>query len=160
MSELVPVNPTSVSEVFDNFLSKISDYSFLSVNVTDEEINEELMGYLKSATVKFYKCNNNLKIVMNDEEEYMFVSELTPFEIEVLTTLMIVEYMKPQVLSSEVIKQSLSDKDFRIYSQANQLRELNLLYRMFRTEATKMITEYTYFNLDKENFKWYKIMKN
>lgn len=153
MSELVPVNPTSVSEVFDNFLSKISDYSFLSVNITDDEINEELMGYLKSATVRFYKCNNNLKIVMNDEEEYMFVSELTPFEIEVLTVLMIVEYMKPQVLSSEVIKQSLSDKDFRIYSQANQLRELNLLYRMFRTEANKMITEYTYFNLDKENFK-------
>lgn len=153
MSELVPVNPTSVSEVFDNFLSKISDYSFLSVNITDDEINEELMGYLKSATVRFYKCNNNLKIVMNGEGEHMFVSELTPFEIEVLTVLMIVEYMKPQVLSSEVIKQSLSDKDFRIYSQANQLRELNLLYRMFRTEANKMITEYTYFNLDKENFK-------
>ncbi|QOV08237.1 hypothetical protein Kirov_38 [Bacillus phage Kirov] len=153
MSELVPVNPTSVSEIFDNFLSKISDYSFLSETITDDDINEELMGYLKSATVKFYKCKNSLKIVINDMEEYMFVSELTPFEIEILTTLMIVEYMKPQVLSSEVIKQSLSDKDFRIYSQANQLRELNLLYRMFRTEATKMITEYTYFSLDKENFK-------
>lgn len=153
MSELIPVVPTSVSEVFGNFLSKISDYSFLAVDVTDEEINEELMGYLKSATVKFYKCNNSLKIVKNDEDEYFFASELTPFEIEVLTTLMIVEYMKPQVLSSEVIKQSLSDKDFRIYSQANQLRELNLLYRMFRTEATKLITEYTYFNLDKENYK-------
>lgn len=160
MSELIPVTPTSVSEVFDNFLSKISDYSFLAIDITDEEINEELSGYLKSATTRFYKCKNSLKIVTNDEEEQMFISELTPFEIEILTTLMIVEYMKPQVLSSEVIKQSLSDKDFRIYSQANQLRELNLLYRMFRTEAGKMITEYTFFSLDKENFKWLQIMRS
>jgi hypothetical protein len=61
---------------------------------------------------------------------------------------MLVEYMKPQVLSSEVIKQGLSDKNFKLSSQANQLRELNLLYRMLRQESEKMITKYTYFELD------------
>lgn len=139
---------TSVFEIYDNFLSKISDYSFISPTITDEDVDEELSGYLKSARTKFYKCRNSLTIVKDKDDVQYFNSELTPFEIEILTTLMIVEYLKPQVLSSEVLKQSLSDKDFKIYSQANQLRELNLLYRMFRTEANKMITEYTYFGLE------------
>lgn len=74
-------------------------------------------------------------------------TELTPYEIEVIVKLMIVEQLKPIVLSSEVLKQSLSDKDFKIYSQANQLRELNLLYRLIQKEANKMITEYSFIDV-------------
>ncbi len=144
---------TKLEEVYESFLSKISDYNLISANITEEELNDELFGYFKKARTKFYKCENSLELVdaLADDEvtiEKVFTVELHPFEIEILSTLMVVEYMKPQLVSSEVIKQSLSDKDFKIYSQANQLRELNLLYRMLRTEAGKMITEYTYINLE------------
>ena len=73
---------------------------------------------------------------------------LTDMEKGILTHLMIVEHLKPQVLSSEVLRPSLSDKSFKIYSQANHLRELNLLYRLFQKESNKMITEYTYLDLE------------
>lgn len=139
---------TNLSEIYEIFLSKITDYEYVSVNITDEEINDELLGYLKSAITKFYRCKNSLEITEDVTGELTFESDLHPFEMEILATLMLVEYLKPRVLSSETLKQSLSDKSFKIYSQANQLRELNLLYRMLRTEATKMITEYTYFGLD------------
>lgn len=137
---------TKLSELYDNFLSKISDYTFL--NLTDEELEEDLFGYFKSARTQFRKCKNSLEVTTDETGEQVFTVDLDPFEIEILTTLMIVEYLKPQVLSSETLKQSLSDKDFKIYSQANQIRELNLLYRMFRQEAEKAITKYTYFDLD------------
>lgn len=137
---------TPLTDVYEVFLSKISDYTFLSL--TETEIEDDLYGYLKSAIAKFYRCKNDLTIQTDEFGVMSFASTLTPLEIEILATLMIVEYMKPQILSSEILKQSLSDKDFRIYSQANQLRELNLTYRMFRTEAKKLITEYGYIGLD------------
>lgn len=139
---------TPLTEIYELFLSKISDYSFL--RLTDEELEEDLLGYLKSAKAKFYKCKSSLKIV-DENGEKSFEDEVHPFELEILSTLMIVEYLKPQVLSSETMKQSLSDKDFKIYSQANQLAQLNLTYRMFRMEARKLITEYTYLDLGKED---------
>lgn len=138
---------TPITDIYEVFLQKISDYSFLSKFVTEEELDEELFGYFKSARAKFYKCKNSLKTVKNDLDETEIEGDLTPYEIEVIVKLMLVEYMTPQVLNSEVIKQSLSDKDFRIYSQANQLRELNLLYRLMQKEATKMITEYTFIGM-------------
>jgi hypothetical protein len=149
---------TYISELYDSFMSKISDYSFLDPNLMEDEINEVLFGYFKSARTRFYKCKQRLDLLedpMTSEQYFGYVDEkgqevtvtLTGYEIEILSSLMLVEYLKPQVLSSEVLKQSLSDKDFRIYSQANQLRELNLLYRLLQKEATKMITEYSYMGM-------------
>lgn len=138
---------TPISEVYDSFLRKISDYSFLSLDVTEQEIDEELFGYFKSARAKFYRCKKSLGTGLNSLDEMEIESDLNDFEIEILVKLMLVEYMTPIILSSEVLKQSLSDKDFRIYSQANQLRELNLLYRLLQREANKMITEYGYMGM-------------
>lgn len=143
---------TRLEEIYDGFLSKISDYTLLANTITEEDINEELFGYFKSASRKFYKCRQDLKPV-DDGQGLVFAEELHPYVIETLIVLMIVEYMRPLMLSTEVTKQSLSDKDFRIYSQANQLRELSLLHRNFKKEARKMITEYTFIDLNKENYK-------
>jgi hypothetical protein len=139
---------TSISEIYDNFLSKITDYTFLSDTITQQDVEDDLFGYFKTARAKFRKCKNDLTTVDDGTGKLVFNVDLDLFEIEILTTLMLVEYIKPLLLSSEVLKQSLSDKDFKIYSQANQIRELSLLYRMLRQESEKMITRYTYFDLE------------
>lgn len=146
---------TYLTEVYDSFLSSISDYTLLKS--TPEEIEEDLYTYFKKARSKFYKCKQSLELSedengkyfaeFNEKGEEVKPVKLTGFEIAILTHLMLVEYMKPQVIATEVMKQSLSDKDFRIYSQANQLRELNLLYRLLKREAKAMITEYTYMGM-------------
>lgn len=146
---------TYLAEVYDSFLSSISDYTLLKS--TPEEIEEDLYTYFKKARSKFYKCKQSLELSedengkyfaeFNEKGEEVKPVKLTGFEIAILTHLMLVEYMKPQVIATEVMKQSLSDKDFRIYSQANQLRELNLLYRLLKREAKAMITEYTYMGM-------------
>lgn len=140
------MSETKISEIYESFLSKISDYSFLSL--TEGELEQELFGYFKTAKTKFHRCKSNLEVVDNEFGEQTFTVELKPFEIEVLSHLMLVEYLKPQVLSSEALKQSLSDKDFKIYSQANQIRELRLLYNTMKSESNKMITEYTFLDLE------------
>lgn len=140
------MSETKISEIYESFLSKISDYSFLSL--TEEELEQDLFGYFKTARTKFHRCKNNLDVIDNELGEKIFTVELKPFEIEVLSHLMLVEYLKPQVLSSEALKQSLSDKDFKIYSQANQIRELRLLYNTMKSESNKLITEYTFLDLE------------
>lgn len=139
---------TKLEEIYDSFMSKISDYSFLSDTITQQDIDDELFSYFKTARTRFYRCNNSLDTVENIDGELEFTVDLHPMEIEVLATLMIVEYLKPQIITSETLKQSLSDKDFKIYSQASQLRELRLLYQAMKSDASKLITEYTYLDLD------------
>lgn len=145
MEEIVKTN---IAEIYDNFLTKISDYSFLELS--SNEMDDELFGYFKTARAKFYKCQNSLLTAVDEFGETIIQSQLHPFEIEILTTFMLVEYIKPQVLSSEALRQLLSDKDFKVHSQANQLRELTLVYRNFKKEAEKMVTEYTYFRLGED----------
>lgn len=151
---------TNLSQLYDIFLSKISDYTLLSDSITADEIDEQLFGYLQSSTAKFYRCKKRLDVMnevdgkvfgYKDETGITVYTTLTGFEIEVLVNLMLVEYISPQLLSSENLKQSLSDKDFRIYSQANQLREIRLLMENLERKSNKMITEYTFFDLGKED---------
>ncbi len=140
---------TYLSELYENFLSKVSEYRFLSKDITIEEVEEELFNYFKTARTKFFKCKSDLQTIKTDADgEKHFTEDLHPFEIEILTSLMVVEYMKPIFINSEVMKQSLSDKDFKIYSQASQLRELTLTYRMLKSECQRMITQYTFLDLD------------
>lgn len=139
---------TTIEEIYDSFLSKISDYSFLSENITQQDIEDDLFGYFKTARTKFYRCNNSLEVTDDGTGLLTFGVDLHPMEIEVLATLMLVEYLKPQLITSETLKQSLSDKDFKIYSQASQLREIRLLYKAMIADASKLITEYTYLALD------------
>ena len=60
---------TNLSDIYDIFLSKISDYNL--INLLPEEIDEELLGYFKSARTKFYKCKTRLDILVG-EEGYFF----------------------------------------------------------------------------------------
>lgn len=139
---------TTIDKLYDAFLSKISDYTYLSNDITEADINDELFGYFKTARTKFYRCKNSLEVIVNDVGEQSFTVELHPMEIEVLATLMLVEYIKPQLVTGETLKQMLSDKDFKISSQASQLREIRLLYNVLKSDASKLITEYTYLDLD------------
>ena len=63
---------------------------------------------------------------------------------------MVVEYLRPIMISDDVTKQKLSDKDFKVTSQANQLKELRMLYKSMISEANKLITQYTYRELGDE----------
>lgn len=136
---------TNLSELYDSFLSKITDYRLLQM--TEQEIKDDLFGYYKTARAKFYRCKKNLDVDKLTED---IKDTLTYFEIEILVSLMLVEHIYPQLISGENMKMSLSDKDFKIYSQANQLREIRLLLESLERKSNKMITEYTFFDLDKE----------
>ncbi|MEK4289379.1 hypothetical protein [Paenibacillus sp. FSL P4-0502] len=131
---------TKYEEVYDSFMQKISDYSFILL--TNEQLDTFLKNLMKSAIVRFKKCKNEL--IVNDPIE--FSSELTQEEIEIIALLMTVEWIRPRINNIELLKQSLNTKDWNFYSQANHLKELRILKEETENEIDRLIVSYSYSN--------------
>jgi hypothetical protein len=140
---------TPYSEVYSRILGKISDYSFL--NMTQEEVEESLEPYLLSSCVKFKKCLKNLGD--RDKVNKQFNEDLTEEETEILASLMIVEYLSPKIITSDLLQQSLSSKDYKIYSQANHIKEIKDLRKTFKEEANTLLMSYSYSSISLDKLK-------
>lgn len=131
---------TGYSEIYSSFLSKITDYSFLSLE--QDVLETQMEMYLKSSIPKFRFPRVDLSDV--DDTNKSFNTTLSPMEIEILATLMLHEYLKPLIATQRLTKQSMTDKEFRFYSQANHLAELIELSDNIKREAEKLILDYSY----------------
>ncbi|MNP49945.1 hypothetical protein D3C76_1441660 [compost metagenome] len=97
---------------------------------------------MRNAIPKFSKSKVNL----SDRTDKDFNNDLNDEEILILGNLMIIEYLKPQIISLENIKQSISSKNFVLTSQANFLQSLLTLRDTIKSEVNKLILDYTYNN--------------
>lgn len=148
---------TYLSELYEDFLFSVKDYSF--INIPEEDLEEELNYYFRKARDNFYKCEQKLDTLKDEVGEEYFGHmdgevevkvKLTGLEKIILNHLMLAEYLKPQLFYSGLLKPSMGDKGFKIYSQANHIREMSLLYRQVKKECDRRITEYTYLGLGDE----------
>ncbi|MBE2918563.1 hypothetical protein HPK02_06545 [Anoxybacillus flavithermus] len=92
--------------------------------------------------VKFKKCKKDLS--NRDQALKQFNEDLTDEEKEILATLMCVEYLTPKLITSELLKQKLSTKDYQLYSQANQIKEIREVRDKMKSEANQMMISYSY----------------
>jgi hypothetical protein len=132
---------TLFDDIYNSFLMKVSDYSYLEL--TEAELEDNFVKFLRSACVNFRQSESDLFINFNEEAK-QFDIDLDNYEIEILATLMVIEYLTPHIVSTENLRQLIGNREFKFYSQANLLSELQKLRRMFRLEATQLISEYTY----------------
>jgi hypothetical protein len=131
---------TSYNEIYNTFLGKISDYDFLEL--PKEEVETIMKNYLKSAIVWFTSCRQDLSD-RDDVLEQLNIT-LTDEEIEILGTLMIIEWLKPRINTTENLKQHMSTKDFQMFSQANHLKELKDLKKDCMRESQQLMSRYSY----------------
>lgn len=115
---------TPFSEVFNVFLSKITDYGILTLN--EDEINEEFNLIMKKALAKF-KTKKDLK---PNYELGEFNRELDEMEILIISLAMVSEWLQPKIYSITMLKQQLSMKDFQQFSNANMLAQLQELKKI------------------------------
>ena len=138
---------TTLQDVYDSFLSKITDYDYLKLS--EEDLNEELAMKLKSAIAKFIIADD---IEINEITE-TFNRELSYLEIEILAYGMVLSWVEPLVNNVETMKQRLSSKDFSVYSQAKHLAELNEVRIRANREFNYWINRYSSFKALKEMMK-------
>lgn len=133
---------TPYQNIYNRFLRKISDYSF--INLSSEELDDVLYGLLENSIPKFDKCKKDL--LARDEEG--FLEDIDDYEQDILSSLMIIEWLNPQIYSIENTKQYLGDSDFKFYSQANHLKELISLKEMTEKDVTYRMNRYIQKNID------------
>jgi hypothetical protein len=131
---------TPFEDVYDFFLSKVTDFSF--ANFTDDELEDELAQYLRSASVKFFSAGDVR--LQKDFTFKEFTNDLTDLEKEILASLMIVEYLNPKIIATENMKQFLASKEYKIYSQANHLSKMIELRNQIKSEVNHLMTLYSY----------------
>lgn len=136
---------TFYSEIFDFFVNKISDYDLLN-NLDDKDIMKLFKMYLQSAISNFTKCKQDL--TKRDDEQEMFLIELTGQEIEIISSLMVIEWIKPYITNKLNLSSFLGDSDFKFYSQANHLNSLVSLQSELQNEVERMIIDYSWDKFD------------
>lgn len=133
---------TSYEKIYDRFLQKITDYKML--DLMDTEIRQECAKWLSSAIAKFRRCKNDLS--QRDNELETFTIDLLDIEIEILATLMVSEWLSPQLNSVLYTSQFFGGKEEKFFAQANQLDKLMTLKGNNDVEAKKLMRDYGYQN--------------
>ena len=131
---------TPYSIIYDRALAKITDYDLAFM--PEENFQLMLRGWLQSAISKFRKCASDLSD--RDDELATFNIDLEDEEIEILAMLMVGEWLDPQVNSVTLTHQFFGGKEEKFFAQANQLAEIKALRDETRTEARKLMRDYTY----------------
>ncbi|MGG4105154.1 hypothetical protein AAXB25_14655 [Paenibacillus lautus] len=131
---------TPLAEVYDFFLTKVTDYSFLSLNETGD-LESVLYKHLRSAIVRFTSATKDLTV---DTKAQEFTVTLDDFEKEILATLMSISYVSGKITHIKNLEQVLSDKEYKIYSTANHLGQLVALRKEMNLEASNLMIAYSY----------------
>jgi len=133
---------TPYSKIYDRALAKLTDYDL--AYLPEEDFQLMLRGWLVSSISKFRKCEANLSD--RDDELEVFNSDLKDEEIEILALLVVGEWLEPQVNSVTLTRQFFGGKEEKFFAQANQLDAIKTLRDETRTEARKLMRDYTYAN--------------
>lgn len=133
---------TPYSRIYERALAKITDYDLAFL--PEDDFRSMLKGWLTSSVSKFRKCKSDLS--NRDDELEIFNVDLADEEIEILALLVVSEWLEPQVNSVLLTHQMFGGKEEKYYAQANQLAELKALRDNTRTEARKLMRDYTYFS--------------
>ena len=130
---------TQYSIIDNSFLNKITDGYLVSIK--DELLQELIDGYRKAAISKFKQCT---KLEDRDDSARLFAQDLTDEEIEIVANLMVLEWLRGKINSVEVLKQKMSTKDYKIFSQSRHLDSLLALKNATMSEVDALIVSYTY----------------
>ena len=122
---------TTFQEVYDAFLSGITDDMFMEMTKEDtEEILEEL---LMAALPHFELPRQDIFNVDNYHKRFKCL--LTVEEIRIIRSYMVVEWINYQLASIENVRQKYSGSDFSFTSQASHMDKLIKLRETYRDEG-------------------------
>lgn len=132
---------TPYANIYNSFLMKVTGYKLLEL--LPEEREEIIAYYLNAARAKFYKkCKHDLMDI--DEDNQIFNTDLTIDEVDILSEIMIIEWLSPQIYSDELLESRLNTKDFTEFSPAKLIEQIRSVYNESKKRVKYLIVQYTY----------------
>ena len=133
---------TPYETIYNRALSKLEDPTLAML--PEEDLENMLHGYLMSAIAKHRKCEHDLSD--RDEELKQFNFDLSDLEIEILSILIVREWISVQLHSVVNTLQVFGGKEEKFYAQANHLSELNKLQEQCEIALSRLINSRAYIN--------------
>lgn len=136
---------TPFSDVYARFLSKITDYDFLTLE--EEDLEAELFLRLQETLGKLPMLDLELH-----SETQTFSRSLTSFEKSWFAQGMLASYLESKVYHLSNMRNHFSSKDFNVFSAANHLKQMIELHRYADEEFTHLTNQYLIYQV-KEGLK-------
>jgi hypothetical protein len=118
-------------------------------NIGEDDWDAQAYTYVRPACIKFKACKQNL----SDRDDLLrqFNIDLTEEEIEILVHFMLIEYLSAMYINvPSLLHQSLTSKDFHVFSSRNHLDGLVNLRSIYGREVRQMVSIYS--NQDSDLF--------
>ncbi|MCX8010927.1 MAG: hypothetical protein N3A61_07230, partial [Ignavibacteria bacterium] len=141
--------PTHFEEIFDLFSSSITDYEFLNLSIQDQ--NHILEGWLLNAIAEFNNCKIDLSDRSNDSKQFNIT--LGDLEKKIIVKYMICEWLSPRLYTLDNLINHLSNKDISLFSPANLLKEIRETHNKATREADRLKRLYGHKHFDPNNYK-------
>lgn len=129
------VDMTPYSEIYERFLSLITEYDFFEMD--QEEFEAELEVKLEMAVSKLV-----LLSIEMDVNTQSFTQELTPLEKTILAHALLGEWLSQRVYDVQNMRNHMASSDFKIFSNANHLAEMVKLQQYALKEVDYLIGQY------------------
>ena len=138
---------TLSSTIFDYFLTNVNDYRLTNIYTTSGSLVLDiyLEPFLLNSIVEFYECNQDLSYtVAGSTIEGSFDVDLSTENQLMLSHIMMRYYMGKEVADILQLRNALQDRDFKTYSQANNLKEKRDYYNSIKEDISQRLNDYSY----------------
>lgn len=134
---------SSFSEIFDLFMVQIKDWRLQSLYESSQlDFEVYLSGFLVLSIPQFsLVCNQDLSY---SEESKSFTSDLTLDNKVILSKLMVEKWLEKEVQDVNQMNLHLQDRDFKVYSESQNLREKSLHLDKTKEYNSQAMTVYSY----------------
>ena len=135
---------THISEVFDLFMVSVTDYRLTDLfNLSEEDFETYLEGFLEYAISDFEMCSQDLDYNETTKE---FSETITRKNKTILAILMMKYWLQKLVNDITQMNLHVTDRDFRVASEAMNLREKSIYLNTVREQCSQLLNDYEYKN--------------
>lgn len=138
---------TPYSDVFKAFLAEVRDtYYVVEPDAVDAAqrvaaLEDHMISLLHKAIVRFSYPRVDIRDI--DDEAQVFNATLGLDEIEILATGMVVNWARGELYNIDILRQTMTTKDFNTYSQAPHINALTRVADYSDKRLKKMLVRYS-----------------
>ena len=130
---------TEYEVVFKSFLGKIRDDLYLTLE--EDQIEEDLTILLNAAIPYFNYPKVNLRD--KDDDLQTFNVKLEVDEVEILAMAMVIEWTERELYNVDMLRQSMTTKDFNTYSQSSHINALGKTADRMQKKLKQRLVKYS-----------------
>lgn len=133
---------TTSREVYDLFMMTVQDYRLVDLyNNSEEDFDTYLEAWLLYAINDFTVCNQALEFDVSTDT---FSVELNLQNKLILAKLMMKYWLQREVNNITQMNLHITDRDFKIASEAQNLREKVKYLNVVKEDCSQMLNDYGY----------------